>query len=183
MTTYNSGISMEKKCIRCFEVKKITSFKQDIRTIDGRTRTCRHCYTYNKLIDKTYKSPENKEAHRKKLLGRKYTLAHRQAISRGQIKVVKEGRHHWKKNDVPHKDTPRNWLGYKIWREKVFELKGRKCETCGSDKRLHVHHLNCFYKFPNLRTEVRNGQVLCISCHMKLTYKEVRERRQNEYAK
>lgn len=162
---------MEKTCGRCGKTKRVQKFKVDKRQNDGRTVTCRQCYETNKL-DKFFRTPEQIESQRKKLLGRKYTLEHRLAISRGQKIAVEKGRHHWKRNNRPHRDSDRTHIEYKIWKEKLLERCGNKCETCDSTNRLHAHHLKCFYAFPELRFDIDNGKILCISCHMRLHAKE-----------
>lgn len=171
LATNNLGIYMLKMCFRCNKEKSITNFKIDNRQKDGRTITCRECYTNNKL-DKFFRTPAQIESQRKKLLGRKYSVSHRLAISKGQQLAVKEGRHPWKRNEIEHKEQERHRLSYQLWKQKVIELKGNLCETCKSDKRIHVHHIKCFYKYPELRTDINNGQVLCQSCHMKVTWIE-----------
>lgn len=158
---------MEKACSRCKKLKGIKKFKVDKRQSDGRTITCRECYTSNKL-EKFIRSPEQIESQRRKLLGRKYMLNHRLSISEGQKKAVQEGRHHWKVKDSRHPEQDRYSLKYKMWREAVLELKGKKCEICQKPNRLHIHHIKSYYEFPELKFEITNGQVLCISCHMKI---------------
>jgi hypothetical protein len=49
------------------------------------------------------------------------------------------------------------------WKKKV--KKGGKCEVCGATKNLEAHHKipwSCSIKG---RTDVKNGQCLCRSCH------------------
>lgn len=166
---------MEKTCRRCGDTKRIQKFKVDKRQADGRTVTCRECYETRQL-DEWSRTPDQIESQRKKLQGRKYSLEHRLAISRGQKIAVKEGRHHWKKNVHENEDQDRCHIAYKIWKEKLLERCGHKCETCGKTERLHAHHLKCFYEFPELRFDIENGKILCISCHMRLHAKEGRKK-------
>lgn len=167
MAKHNFGVNMDKKiCTRCERELNITRFKTYKYTPDGRTNVCRWCYENNKPEKRTW-TPEQKEAHRKKFLGRKYTLEHRMAIARGQKRAVEEGRHHWKKNDKPHPDAFRTHLEYKLWKKTLLERAGFKCEDCGSTKRLHAHHIECYYKNNNLRSDLNNGIILCQSCHLK----------------
>jgi len=158
---------MKKICKRCNAEKGIKKFKVDKRQPDGRTITCRECYTGNKL-EKFIRTPEQIESQRNKLLGRKYTLDHRLAISAGQKLAALEGRNPLKTTKRPHKEADRKCLNYEIWRQDIFSKKGKVCEICLSEDRLHVHHIKGFHKFPELRFDPENGQVLCISCHMKL---------------
>lgn len=158
---------MKRACGRCNIEKDIKKFKIDKRRIDGRTVTCRQCYSENKL-EKFIRTPEQIESQRQKLLGRKYSVKHRLAISEGHKRAVAENRHPFKKGDRPHKEADRKCLKYELWRQEVFLIKGRKCETCSAEDRLHVHHIKGFHNFPELRFDTNNGQILCISCHMKL---------------
>lgn len=47
-------------------------------------------------------------------------------------------------------------------REEILYQRGRKCECCGSRKRLHVHH-KTYIRFT--REEDYDLVVLCLSCH------------------
>lgn len=68
-----------------------------------------------------------------------------------------------------------NWEA-REWRKLSLERTGQKCEKCGvvQDKiceccgikvRLHVHHVKSFSKFPELRYDPANSEVLCPKCH------------------
>ena len=170
MATYNLGVIMEKICARCKVSKHLPSFVMDKRNEDGRTKTCRKCYATNKL-EKFVRTPEQIEAQRQKLLGRKYSLEHRLAQSEGQLRLVEAKKHVFQTREEPDQETFRMRMKYRIWKEQVKKLKGNFCDLCKSTKMLHVHHIKCFYKYPELRTELDNGQVLCVSCHTKLTWK------------
>lgn len=158
---------MTKICKRCKIEKKITRFKQVKYADDGRTDVCRQCYETNHL-EKRIVSTETREKIGNRSRGKKYSLEHRLAISKGVRKAVQEGRHHWKVNKFRHKEQPRHDIEYRIWKEKLLEKAKNKCEDCGSEKRLHAHHIKCFYKFPELAFDVDNGKILCQSCHSKL---------------
>lgn len=151
-------------CRRCGEVKKVQKFKSDKRQVDGRSVCCVECYTYNKL-EKWTRSPEQIESQRNKLKGRKYSLEHRLALSNANKKRVADGIHPWKVNDEEHPNQDRSRLEYKIWKEKVKDLRGNKCKECSSTERLHCHHLLNFKDFPEKRFEPENGELLCIRCH------------------
>jgi hypothetical protein len=51
------------------------------------------------------------------------------------------------------------------WRSSVFARDGWKCTECGSTKNLQAHHIKHFAKYPELATEISNGQTLCEACH------------------
>src|SRR6266404_4706680 len=153
-------------CKRCGIEKRLKSFKKH-KNFPNRLPTCRKCYDTNHL-ENIIRTKDQIESQRKKIIGRKYTLDHRLSISKGQRKCVKEGRHPFKKNKEEHKEQDRRRIEYKIWKEKLLEKAQNKCETCGSDKRLHGHHIKSFYEYPELRFDIENGKILCMSCHSKL---------------
>lgn len=158
---------MDKICRRCQVSKSIKKFKTDNRQKDGTTVTCRECYEKRQLTDKKL-HPLTIENIRKSNTGKKHSLERRLAISKGQKKAVEEGRHHWKKKEISHKDQDRTHIEYKLWREDLLTRAKNKCEDCGSNKRLHAHHIQCFYKNPESRFLIENGKILCQSCHSKL---------------
>ena len=54
---------------------------------------------------------------------------------------------------------------YKIFREKILSRDNHKCTKCGSDRKLHIHHLKSIGKYPELALEESNVVTLCIKCH------------------
>lgn len=56
---------------------------------------------------------------------------------------------------------------YKQWRLAVLNKCDSKCVRCGSYKEPHCHHIKPWAKFPELRFDVDNGEVLCKLCHHK----------------
>ena len=167
---------MTKICKRCGICRRETSFRTLKCRKGERGDICRICYDTNQLKE-VKRTPEQIESQRKKLLGRTYSVEHRIAISNGQKIAVEEGRHPWKRNDNRHPEQDRNSLFCRIWKESVFKLRGKECEVCRKTDRLHVHHIKCYYDFPELRFDPKNGQVLCISCHMKWHRREDKTRR------
>lgn len=59
---------------------------------------------------------------------------------------------------------------YITWRNACGKRDKFKCQFCNAShhKRLVVHHIKTFEKFPNLRFEISNGITLCRGCHIKL---------------
>jgi 5-methylcytosine-specific restriction endonuclease McrA len=53
------------------------------------------------------------------------------------------------------------------WRRKIRKIFEKKCSFCGSTERLEVDHLWPYSIWPNLRTDIRNGRILCHECHKK----------------
>ena len=109
--------------------------------------------------------------------GREFSLSHKKNLS-----IAHKGR--WSGELNP------NWKGgirgknlairstgeYKQWRVAALEAKGNRCEDCGVEQnstcnccgitiRLHVHHIKSFSKFPELRFDPLNAEVLCPKCH------------------
>ena len=85
-----------------------------------------------------------------------------------------------KQKKVPHKSKKEHkekWFPYEeqlkdsrwfAFREKVFSIRGRKCEHCGSTECLQVHHLR--YEKGKLAWEYSYKEVivLCKDCHKKI---------------
>lgn len=109
--------------------------------------------------------------------GREFTAEHRKALS-----LAHEGRWsdeknpNWKGGAVAKNMKARASGAYKQWRVAALALKGNICECCGVKQnslceccgvvtRLHVHHKKPFSKFPELRFDPENAEVLCPKCH------------------
>lgn len=83
---------------------------------------------------------------------------------------------------------------YKRWRDDVIKRCGNKCQMCGNNSKLEVHHRVSLYsminRFKITSTEqafeciylwsIENGEVLCKECHDKM---ESSKNRQNYYIK
>ena len=77
--------------------------------------------------------------------------------------------HNWKGGVTSISQKIRHSLEYKLWREAVFQRDGSKCVQCGiagtiDSPYLRADHIKSFAMFPELRTEISNGQVLCLNC-------------------
>lgn len=70
----------------------------------------------------------------------------------------------------------RQSLAYKLWQKAALELRGNRCQDCGAEGgdvceccgtvvKLHVHHVYSFAKFPDIRFDPQNSEVLCPKCH------------------
>lgn len=46
--------------------------------------------------------------------------------------------------------------------------RDKRCESCNSDKKIHIHHKDRDYK----NNQISNLSYLCLSCHIKLHHKE-----------
>lgn len=56
---------------------------------------------------------------------------------------------------------------YSIFRENILFRDNLKCQCCGLDKKLHVHHIFSSKYYPSLKTDINNGITLCKYCHQK----------------
>lgn len=56
---------------------------------------------------------------------------------------------------------------YRMFKRSILERDNHKCQCCGLNKRLHVHHIYSYTTHPELATDVTNGIVLCQFCHQK----------------
>ena len=68
-----------------------------------------------------------------------------------------------------------NWrhtTEYRKWRAGVIR-RDTYCQTCGTIKNRHAHHLNHATYFPEQRFDVENGVTLCRKCHMMIHCKKV----------
>lgn len=65
---------------------------------------------------------------------------------------------------------------YRDWKRAALELRGNKCQECGSSQghvceccghkvNLHVHHVESFAKCVERRFDPTNSEVLCSKCH------------------
>ena len=66
-------------------------------------------------------------------------------------------------NNQPREVDP----AYRRFKQDVLKRDKHKCQCCGLDKRLHVHHIYSYIEHPELATDVTNGIVLCEFCHQK----------------
>lgn len=73
---------------------------------------------------------------------------------------------HWRNNrDVfVLKFGMDKWDLYK-WSSQVKERDGFRCSICGSEKKLHAHHILSKSKHPELILVLNNGVTLCSICH------------------
>ena len=61
-------------------------------------------------------------------------------------------------------------VGQSYWRivkEQIIRIRGKKCEHCGSTKRLCLHH-----KKYDSQT-IDGFELICFKCHMKLHRKDI----------
>lgn len=114
--------------------------------------------------------------HRKKP-GREFSREHRTNLSKVQRgRWAGENNPHWRGGVHEENMRLRRSGAYKQWRLDALALHGNKCqqcgvengfmcECCGTGVRLHVHHVKPFAKYPDVRFDPANSEVLCPKCH------------------
>lgn len=120
--------------------------------------------------------------------GRQFTESHRAAIrdAHRAKAAFGEANPNWKGGLTEINRRIRNSWQFREWKELSLERAGSRCEKCGvSDGhsceccgtrvKLHVHHIKSFSKFPDLRFDPMNSEVLCPKCHFALHHRKPRE--------
>lgn len=110
--------------------------------------------------------------------GRVFSDEHKANIRKAQIKLGLKGdkNPNWKGGLTELNRQARTGWEAREWREKSLERAAYKCqkcgvahgsicECCGVKTSLHVHHVKSFAKFPELRYDPKNSEVLCPKCH------------------
>lgn len=72
------------------------------------------------------------------------------------------------KNRQQKRKSPRRPTGkeYRDWREAVLKRDEYSCQKCGKKPRkLVIHHILSYAKYPTRRYDVDNGAALCRKCH------------------
>jgi len=65
-------------------------------------------------------------------------------------------------------DSIRKSPEYKAWRKTVLIRDDYTCVFCNKrGGKLHVDHIKQFAFYPDLRFDINNGRVLCVTCHKK----------------
>jgi len=54
----------------------------------------------------------------------------------------------------------------KEWKRACLFRDNFICQICGSNKKLQIHHIKSFMRFPEFRHELSNGITLCKMCHL-----------------
>lgn len=78
--------------------------------------------------------------------------------------------------DIERFENQKKWL---ILKSKVLSERGRKCEICGSEIEINVHHILSRTEYPNLTLDEENLIVLCGKCHRKIHEENKRTWRTN----
>ena len=98
-------------------------------------------------------------------LGKKFSREHRYKISNA---LKGENAPGWKGGITEKNKADRLTISYKEWRQHVFSRDDYTCQACGErGGQLVADHVMSFSKYPDIRTEILNGQTLCRECHTK----------------
>jgi len=107
-----------------------------------------------KKIGKAHKGKKLSEEHKRKL-----SVSHKGQNSGANSRF-------WKGGITPENVKIRTSFEYNLWRRKVFKKDRFVCQKCHrNNKKLRVHHINNFARFPELRFEVNNGITFCEDHH------------------
>lgn len=103
--------------------------------------------------------PEVKEAHRQKARENAARLKNSDEF-RVKISLSQGGDGDLSRMNSSFKREDANW------RKDVKERDNYMCQSCGSNDKLHAHHIKPKSAFPNLRHDLSNGITLCYTCHL-----------------
>ena len=65
-------------------------------------------------------------------------------------------------------EATRGSYKYEKWKKNILKRDNYTCCSCGSKEKLHVHHIQPFSTFPELRLIEENGITLCSICHIQV---------------
>lgn len=112
--------------------------------------------------------------------GRIFSESHKQNIRKSLIARVAYGEKNpnWQGGLTEINRRARTGWEARQWREESLTRANHQCEHCGANQghqceccglkiKLHVHHVQSFSKFPDLRFDPKNSEVLCPMCHHK----------------
>lgn len=137
-----------------------------------------------KISNKKKGKPRSKESIRKgadKLIGRKYSLEHRNALKKGwteearlkqanlhsgiNCKFYKDGK--WKER-ATEREIATASNEYKNWRVSVFKRDDYTCQLCNKKGvKLNADHIEPWAINKDKRYDINNGRTLCVECHRK----------------
>lgn len=134
----------------------------------------------NKFAEGNKHTPEWKKVASEKRLGNSYGFKKGLIPWNKGIKfeaVTGEKNINWKGGISKQNRTERQVFmqtpEYRDWRRKVFERDNYTCQKCGyCGEKLEANHDLPYATFPELRTEILNGETLCAPCHLLVTRKQ-----------
>lgn len=136
----------------------------------------------SEMMKKVWQTKERREKRKKQkpsMLGMKHSKAAKEKMSKSRkgIKFTEKHRRNmgksgkdnpaWKGGITPKHLAIRMSVDYKLWREAVFSRDGHICQKCKEKGgKLDPHHIYNFADYPELRTSIENGIILCRKCHI-----------------
>lgn len=141
---------IEKTCARCSKLYFVAPYRASSSKFCSRkcTKIDKRCEACN--------APILKRPGRRRFCSRKCSC-------KALIGPLHPSFKHGKSRSNPR--AGRRAAKLRAWSRLVMERDGFRCQTCGSNRRLHAHHLKAFADFPRLRYVVENGKTLCEDCH------------------
>lgn len=110
--------------------------------------------------------------------GRSFSEETRKKMSEAQLALDNKGEKNpnWKGGLTVKNFMARNSREARQWKKESLQRSKYKCEVCGITDgagceccgvkiKLHVHHIKSFAKFPDIRFDPTNSEVLCPKCH------------------
>lgn len=163
-----------RQCVICGEEKELEMFRK--RQI-WFSHTCKACYASQYRTGKPntgrfVKGHKPIAGYEKGNIpwttGKKHSEETRLRISLKK-KGIKLSNEHRKKLSESHPKPSINRAGVrnKKWRVDVKERDVYKCMNCGTNEKLHAHHIIPWKQDISKRFELDNGITLCASCHKK----------------
>lgn len=117
--------------------------------------------------------------------GRVFTETHKKNIRKVAIERAAYGEKNpnWKGGLTEINRRERTGWEAREWRQQSLERannrcedcgveNGSGCECCGTNIKLHVHHIHSFAKHPEIRFDPKNSEVLCPKCHHARHYRK-----------
>lgn len=74
--------------------------------------------------------------------------------------------YNWKGGISSDRDKVMSGFEYQKWAREIFKRDNYTCQCCGKHGgTLNAHHIYSYSFYPDLRTDIRNGVLLCEECH------------------
>lgn len=54
---------------------------------------------------------------------------------------------------------------YLTWRKLILNRDMNRCQLCGNDQHLNIHHVTPVRFAPEMILDVNNGVTVCVKCH------------------
>ena len=148
-----------KICRTCIQKLDLDKFGKNINFADGYRSECKECRNF-KLRTGKINTGRFKKGSISLRKGVKLSVSQIEKMSlsrRGQIP--------WNKGKFTTGE--KRSRRFKNWARIVKERDGNLCKKCGSNEKLHAHHIFPWKENEEKRFDIENGMTLCNSCHSK----------------